>query len=116
MVTQRSPAESVAIDVFAAVSDGTRRAILDLLRRHDEMPAGAIASRFPVSRPAISRHLRVLRGAGLVTEKRVSQERRYSLVPAPLSQIDRWLAGYRVHWAARLHDLKRYVEKGEGRK
>ena len=105
MVTQRSAAEFVAIDVFAAVSDGTRRAILDLLRRHDEMPAGAIASRFPVSRPAISRHLRVLRG-----------ERRYSLVPAPLSQIDRWLAGYRVYWAARLHDLKRYVEKGEGRK
>jgi DNA-binding transcriptional ArsR family regulator len=116
MVTHRATALIAEDDVFAAVSDGTRRAILDLLRRNEEMPAGAIASRFPVSRPAISRHLRVLRGAGLVTEKRVTQERRYSLVPAPLSQIDRWLAGYRVHWAARLHDLKRYVEKNEGRR
>jgi DNA-binding transcriptional ArsR family regulator len=112
MVTQAAAAENV----FAAVSDGTRRAILDLLRRNEEMPAGAIASRFPVSRPAISRHLRVLREAGLVAEQRVAQERRYSLVPAPLSQIDRWLAAYRVHWAARLHDLKRYVERGERRR
>ena len=108
--------EAAAGDVFSAVSDETRRAILDLLRRHDEMPAGEIASRFPVSRPAVSRHLRVLRVAGLVTEKKVAQERRYSLAPAPLATIDRWLAGYRVHWAARLHDLKRYVEKGEGRR
>ena len=113
MVTYEAAAGA---DVFAAVSDETRRAILDLLRRHDGMPAGAIASRFPVSRPAISRHLRVLRGAGLVTEKKVAQERRYSLAPAPLAKIDKWLAGYRVHWAARLHDLKRYVEKGEGRR
>jgi len=111
MVTQGTAAQ-----VFEAVSDGTRRAILDLLRRQEEMPAGAIAARFPVSRPAVSRHLRVLRGAGLVTEKRVAQERRYSLAPAPLAHIDRWLSAYRVHWAARLHDLKRYVEKGEGRR
>jgi DNA-binding transcriptional ArsR family regulator len=108
--------EPAGADVFAAVSDGTRRAILDLLRRHEEIPAGEIASRFPVSRPAISRHLRVLREAGLVTERRFAQERRYSLSPAPLAEIDKWLAGYRVHWAARLHDLKRFVEKGEGRR
>jgi DNA-binding transcriptional ArsR family regulator len=110
--------EAAAADVFAAVSDGTRRAILDLLRRHDGLPAGAIAARFPVSRPAVSRHLRVLRGAGLVTEKRFAQERRYSLVPAPLSHIDRWLAGYRVHWAARLQELRRHLEseKGERRR
>jgi DNA-binding transcriptional ArsR family regulator len=101
--------------VFAAISDPTRRAILDLLRQ-DEMSAGELASRFSVSRPAVSRHVRVLREAGLVQERREAQWRRYSLNPAPLVQVDRWIAAYRVFWGARLHDLKRYVERGERRK
>ena len=101
--------------VFAAVADPTRRAILDLLRRR-EMSAGELASRFPVSRPAISRHVRVLREAGLLTERREAQWRRYSLNPVPLVQVDRWIAAYRVFWGARLHDLKRYVEGAEPRK
>ena len=96
--------------VFGAVADPTRRQILDLLKRGD-LSAGELAARFPVSRPAVSRHLRVLRGAGLVSEKRVAQRRQYSLSAAPLAEIDRWLAAYRVFWGARLHDLKRYVEK-----
>jgi DNA-binding transcriptional ArsR family regulator len=98
--------------VFTAVADPTRRAILDLLRQ-GEMSAGEVAERFPVSRPAVSRHLRVLRGAGLLKEKREAQWRRYSLNPAPLAQIDQWLSAYRVFWGARLHDLKRYVEEKE---
>jgi DNA-binding transcriptional ArsR family regulator len=110
MVTQQA-----AATVFAAIADPTRRAILDLLRRH-EMSAGELASRFPVSRPAVSRHVRVLREAGLVQERREAQWRRYSLNPAPLAQVDRWIAAYRVFWGARLHDLKRYVEDGERRK
>lgn len=113
MVTQPVHADAV----FAAVSDPTRRAILDLLRR-GEMSAGDLASRFPVSRPAISRHVRVLREAGLLKERREAQWRRYSLNPAPLARVDRWIAAYRVFWAARLHDLKRYVEdaeRGKGR-
>ncbi len=76
-----------------------------------ELSAGELAARFPVSRPAVSRHLRVLREAGLVTEKRDSRRRQYSLSPAPLAEIDRWLAGYRVFWGARLNALKRYVEE-----
>ncbi|MEP7325900.1 MAG: metalloregulator ArsR/SmtB family transcription factor, partial [Gemmatimonadota bacterium] len=69
-----------------------------------------IAEVFPVSRPAISRHLRVLRKAGLVQERRVAQSRLYSLNPEPLRDVERWLDHYRVFWAARLHDLKRVVE------
>jgi DNA-binding transcriptional ArsR family regulator len=110
MVTYSAAALLRNASVFGAVADPTRRGILDLLRRGD-LSAGELARRFPVSRPAVSRHLRVLRGAGLVAEKRVAQTRMYSLAPAPLSEIDRWLAAYRVFWGARLHDLKRYVEK-----
>jgi DNA-binding transcriptional ArsR family regulator len=108
MVTQAGEGTAV----FAAIADPTRREILDLLRQ-GEMSAGEVAERFPVSRPAVSRHLRVLRGAGLVKEKREAQWRRYSLNPAPLAQIDQWLSAYRVFWGARLHDLKRYVEGKE---
>jgi len=100
------------LSVFGAVADPTRRAILDLLRRGD-MSAGEIASRFPVSRPAVSRHLRVLRKAGLLSQARDAQSRRYALNAAPLREVDRWLNAYRVFWGARLHDLKRYVEEQE---
>jgi DNA-binding transcriptional ArsR family regulator len=102
MVTQERP-------VFAAIADPTRRAILDVLRRR-EQSAGDIAALFPVSRPAISRHIRVLRRAGLVKERRVRQSRLYSLNPAPLRQVERWLEHYRVFWAARLMDLKLFAE------
>jgi DNA-binding transcriptional ArsR family regulator len=101
--------------VFDAIADPTRRAILDALRRR-EISAGDIAGLFPVSRPAISRHIRVLRGAGLVKERRVKQSRLYSLNPAPLRQVERWLEHYRMFWAARLQDLKEYVESTEARK
>jgi DNA-binding transcriptional ArsR family regulator len=108
MVTESPRSRSV----FGAVADPTRRAILDLLRR-GELSAGEIADRFPVSRPAVSRHLRVLRKAGLLSESRAAQSRRYGLNAAPLREVDRWLNGYRVFWGARLHDLKRYVEEQE---
>lgn len=108
MVTQANP-------VFDAIADPTRRAILDALRRR-EISAGAIAELFPVSRPAISRHIRVLRGAGLVKARRVRQSRLYSLNPAPLRQVERWLEHYRMFWATRLQDLKEYVESTEAGK
>ena len=82
--------------MFGAVADPTRRAILDLLRR-GELSAGELASRFTVSRPAVSRHLRVLRQVGLLKESRQAQSRRYSLNPAPLAQLDRWLDAYRTY-------------------
>ena len=107
MVTQSRSRASV----FGAVADPTRRAILGALRRR-QLSAGQIAERFPISRPAVSRHLRVLREAGLVTETRHARSRIYALTPAPLAEVDRWLNDYRVYWGARLHDLKRHVEEG----
>jgi DNA-binding transcriptional ArsR family regulator len=94
---------------FDAISDPTRRAILDALLRN-ELSAGEIASRFPVSRPAVSKHLRVLRRAGLVQERKVARSRLYSLNPEPLRDVQAWLDHYRVFWAARMMDLKRVVE------
>jgi DNA-binding transcriptional ArsR family regulator len=81
--------------VYAAIADPTRRAILDALRR-GERSAGDIAALFPVSRPAVSKHLRVLRRAGLVGERRVSQSRLYSLNARPLREVELWLEHYRV--------------------
>ncbi|MEQ1691626.1 MAG: metalloregulator ArsR/SmtB family transcription factor [Gemmatimonas sp.] len=97
------------IAVFSAIADPTRRAILDAIRS-TERSAGEIATLFPVSRPAISRHIRVLRAAGLVRERRDAQSRFYSLDPAPLRDVDRWLDHYKVFWTARLHALKRVAE------
>ncbi len=76
--------------VFRAVADGTRRAILDQLQR-GERSTGALASQFTISRPAISRHLRVLKEAGLVCERRARRNRIYQLSPLPLQRIDGWL-------------------------
>jgi DNA-binding transcriptional ArsR family regulator len=95
--------------MFSAVSDPTRRAVLDLLRR-GSLPAGTIAAAFPVSRPAISKHLRILRQARLVNESRRSRHRIYSLNPAPLKTMDAWLKQYRDFWEASLVSLKGVVE------
>lgn len=94
---------------FSAIADPTRRAILDLVRNR-EMSAGDIARRFPVSRPAIAKHVRVLRQAGLLRERREATSRYYRLDPAALQAVDQWLAPYRLFWAAKLVDLKRVVE------
>jgi DNA-binding transcriptional ArsR family regulator len=94
---------------FAALADPTRRAVLDLLRRGN-MPAGRIAVAFPVSRPAISRHLRVLRRARLVIERREGRWRVYHLNPDPLRAVDKWLSHYRAFWETSLIGLKNFVE------
>lgn len=95
--------------VFAAIADPTRRAILDHMRA-GEIGAGELADRFPVSRPAIARHVRILRKAGLVRQRVDAQRRFYSLAPEALREVDTWLAPYRLYWAARLTDLKTYLE------
>jgi len=94
---------------FAVLADPTRRAVLDLLRR-GSLPAGRIAQAFPVSRPAISKHLRLLRRAHLVRERREGRRRLYQLNPEPLRAVDAWLNDYRIFWQMNLHDLKSFVE------
>src|SRR5579871_3590425 len=94
---------------FQALADPTRRAVLDLLRRGSQ-PAGQIASAFPVSRPAISKHLRLLRRAHLVREHRQRRHRVYQLNPEPLRAVDSWIEQYRVFLATNLNQLKAFVE------
>ncbi len=94
---------------FRALSDPTRRAVLDLLRRGSQ-PAGQIAGAFAVSRPAISKHLRLLRRAHLVEERRVGRQRLYRLNPGPLKSVDSWLNEYRMFWQMSLTGLKSLVE------
>src|SRR5688572_30687041 len=95
--------------VFFALSDATRRGLLERLRGV-EQTAGALAAGFEITRPAVSRHLRILREAELVEEHRRGRERVYALTPARLAAATEWLDGYRVFWAARLRDLKDLVE------
>jgi len=87
-----------------ALADPTRREIVELLAA-GERNAGEIASHFRVSRPAVSRHLRVLREHGLVRARQVSQQRIYSLDPGPLEELDAWLERYRTFWTTRLDAL-----------
>lgn len=94
---------------FNALADPTRRAVLDLLRGGSQ-PAGGIAQRFPISRPAISKHLALLRRAHLVEERREGRHRVYQLNPAPLRAIDSWLEHYRAFWTGNLANLKTFVE------
>src|SRR5258707_13323158 len=94
---------------FQALADPTRRAVLDLLRRGSQ-PAGHIAGAFPVSRPAISKHLRLLRRAHLVREHREGRHRVYRLNPEPLRAVDSWIEHYRVFWTNSLNNLKAFVE------
>lgn len=94
---------------FSALADPTRRAVLDLLRK-GRQPAGQIARAFPVSRPAISKHLRLLRHAHLVNEQREGRHRFYHLNPEPLRAVDSWLEQYRTFWATSLNNLKEFVE------
>jgi DNA-binding transcriptional ArsR family regulator len=97
-------------DVFAALADPTRRQVLDLLSRR-ERAAGELGRAFPhISQPGISRHLRVLREAGLV---RVRQERRhrfYSVRSERLAEVDAWIAKYRGFWETELDSLESHLD------
>lgn len=80
--------------VFTALANSARRELLRLLLAEDDQPAGRLADHFSLSRPTVSEHLRVLRDAGLVTERRQGRERLYSLDPQPLKDLCDWLAPY----------------------
>jgi DNA-binding transcriptional ArsR family regulator len=97
-------------DVFRAIADPTRRAILDRLRA-GAAPVNALAEAFRQSRPAISKHLRILRNAHLVQSEQIGRERLYELRSAPLQQVAGWIEGYRSFWQINLTRLKRHVEQ-----
>jgi DNA-binding transcriptional ArsR family regulator len=108
------PVHTLERDVFRALADPTRRAILSLLREGSQ-PVGSIAREFPVSRPAISKHLRLLRLAGLVVETKEGRNRLYELNAAPLKEVDDWLSFYRYLWQHKLRNLKHFLEDHEKR-
>jgi DNA-binding transcriptional ArsR family regulator len=98
--------------VLHALSDGSRRTVLDALRQA-EATAGELAALLPIARPGVSRHLRVLREAGLVEVRQEAQRRVYSLRPEPLAEIDDWLGRYRSLWEQRLDALHTEVARGK---
>ncbi|WP_206340146.1 metalloregulator ArsR/SmtB family transcription factor [Blastococcus litoris] len=99
------------MEALAALADPVRRELVALLA-HGEVAAGELAERFPVSRPAVSRHLRVLREAGLVTARAEGKRRLYALDPRPLRELDDWLEPYRDLWARRLDALDTEIARG----
>lgn len=109
---KRAPTDTYDPDVFRSIADPTRRAILDRLRG-GPAPVNALASDFSQSRPAISKHLRVLREARLVTEERAGRERVYQISPRPLQTVAGWVEGYRSFWLGSLNNLKRMLEAEE---
>lgn len=97
--------------VLQALSDESRRTVLEALR---DGPAtvGELAALLPIARPGVSRHLRVLREAGLVEVRQEAQWRYYSLNPEPLAEVDDWLGRYRALWRQRLDALHTEVARG----
>ena len=107
------PPRPASTDAFLAIADPTRRAILDRLHA-GSAPVAELAAGFTISRPAVSRHLRVLRDARLVRERRGGEDGRqrvYELTPAPLREVARWAARYEEFWPAHVARLARHVER-----
>ena len=100
---------ATALDVLA---DPSRRRILDLLREREHM-VGELVGDLGLSQPGVSRHLRVLREAGLVDVRQDAQRRWYGLRPEPLAELDAWLAPYRRLWSGSLDALERHLDEKE---
>ena len=94
---------------FEVLADPRRREILDLLRT-GERPVGELVDELSLSQPAVSKHLKVLRDAGLVEVRREAQRRWYRLSPGPLAEIDTWLEPYRDLWRTRLDALEAHLD------
>jgi DNA-binding transcriptional ArsR family regulator len=94
---------------FEVLAEPRRREILDLLRGGERV-VGELGERLALSQPAISKHLKVLRDAGLVTVRQDAQRRWYRLRPEPLAEVESWLAPYRELWANSLDDLERHLD------
>jgi DNA-binding transcriptional ArsR family regulator len=101
------------VTAWTALSDAHRRAALELLRERPR-PVGELVAALGLPQPAVSKHLRVLREAGLVTVRRDAQKRIYAVDPQPLAELHEWLARYRVLWDGRLDDLERRLDELEG--
>ena len=99
----------MASTTFDVIAEPTRREILDLLRERPR-PVNELVDLLGISQPGVSKHLRVLRQANLVRVRADAQRRWYEVDPAPLTEIDVWLAPYRDLWAARLDALEQHLD------
>lgn len=97
--------------VLHALADSSRRTVLEILRDHPAT-AGELAEALPIARPGVSRHLRVLREAGLVDVRQDAQRRIYALRPESLAEVDAWLGNYRLLWQNRLDALHTEIARG----
>jgi DNA-binding transcriptional ArsR family regulator len=105
------PRPGAAEDVFRAVADPTRRAALEVLGNRRELPVTELAEELGVGLPMLSRHLAVLRSAGLVSEQRAGRQRLYRLEPAPLRELYDWAAIFREFWPEKLGNLHAYLDR-----
>jgi DNA-binding transcriptional ArsR family regulator len=96
--------------VFDVLAERHRRQILDLLRLREQSVSELVAA-LPMSQPAVSKHLRLLRDAGLVEARVDAQRRVYRLRVEPLREVDEWLAPYRTLWSTSLDDLERHLDQ-----
>jgi DNA-binding transcriptional ArsR family regulator len=99
----------MASSTYDVIAEPTRRRILDLLRERPR-PVNELVDALEISQPGVSKHLRVLRDAKLVTVRQEAQRRWYEVDPRPLTEIDVWLEPYRAAWAARLDALEQHLD------
>ena len=98
------------LTTLQVLAEPRRQAILDLLR-DGELPVGELVERLRMSQPAVSKHLRVLKDAGLVVVRAEAQRRLYRIRPEPLAELDDWLASYRGLWSKSLDRLEDHLER-----
>jgi DNA-binding transcriptional ArsR family regulator len=98
------------VTTMQVLGEPHRQAILDLLRE-GERPVGDLVAHLPLSQPAVSKHLRVLKEAGIVEARTDAQRRLYRIRPEPLAELDAWLAAYRSLWTTHLDRLEGLLER-----
>ena len=105
------------MDIFSALADPTRRSIVEMLAKHGQLTATEIYDQFPVSRPAVSQHLKVLREANVVRVEKRAQQRIYQINPQAVLELEEWAHQLRQIWSRRFDALERVIEteKAKGR-
>ncbi|GIP56227.1 metalloregulator ArsR/SmtB family transcription factor [Paenibacillus sp. FSL W8-0186] len=98
-------------DVFAAIADPTRRKLIQLLAEADEVPLHELTAHFQMGRTAVSKHLAILKEAGLVIDRKVGRETRFRLNAFPLKEVQDWVAFYSKYWSTNMLRLKQMLEE-----
>ena len=98
-------------DVFNAIADPTRRRLIRLLAEAEELPLHELTAQFPMGRTAVSKHLTILKEAGLVLDRKVGRETRFRLNASPLREIQDWVAFYSKFWSTGMLGLKQLLEE-----